>query len=156
MNKLVVVFGLFAVTVFFGIGVTAVQLATDSFFFPLDLGNSFDIDDLFDSNDEEYFYDNFEDYEDAAIIDSAAAMEPYESESFVDPAITESGNSNYSWTCGDGTMIEGAWTNDGECDCNDCSDEEVFKCSTGQLIPIGYIGDGDCDCADTCEDEGDY
>ena len=37
MNKLVVVFGLFAVTVFFGIGVTAVQLATDSFFFPLDL-----------------------------------------------------------------------------------------------------------------------
>jgi len=138
MNKLVVVFGLFAVTVFFGIGVTAVQLATDSFFFPLDLGNSFDVDDLFDSND------------------TAAAMAPYESESFVDPAITESGNSNYSWTCGDGTMIEGAWTNDGECDCNDCSDEEVFKCSTGQLIPIGYIGDGDCDCADTCEDEGDY
>ena len=66
---------------------------------------------------------------------------------------SNSGSTTSSWTCGDGTVIDGAWTNDQECDCDDCSDEEVFQCSSGQLIPRGYIGDGDCDCADTCEDE---
>jgi hypothetical protein len=66
---------------------------------------------------------------------------------------SNSGSTTSSWTCGDGTVIDGAWTNDQECDCDDCSDEGVFQCSSGQLIPREYIGDGDCDCADTCEDE---
>jgi hypothetical protein len=152
MNKLVVVFGLFGLTFFFGLGVTAVQFATDSFFFPFDfLGNYFDTDDLFDSGTEDVMFDT------EAIQDTMESeyseMTPDESESYVDPAISESGTTSSSWTCGDGTEIEGAWTNDGECDCNDCSDEEVFQCSSGQFIPKEYIGDGDCDCADTCEDE---
>jgi hypothetical protein len=151
MNKLVVVFGLFGLTFFFGLGVSAVQFATDSFFFPLDLGESFDVDDLFDSDAEEVMFDT------EAIQDTMESeyseMTPDESESYVDPAISESGTTSSSWTCGDGTEIEGAWTNDGECDCNDCSDEGVFQCSSGQFIPKEYIGDGDCDCADTCEDE---
>jgi serine/threonine protein kinase len=58
-----------------------------------------------------------------------------------------------SWTCGDGTVIDGAWTNDGECDCNDCTDEEVFKCANGTIINAAYINDGDCDCGDLCDDE---
>ena len=45
MNKLVVVFGLFGLTFFFGLGVTAVQFATDSFLFPFDSGESLDVDD---------------------------------------------------------------------------------------------------------------
>ncbi len=147
MNKLVVVFGLFAVTVFFGIGVTAVQIATDSFFFPFDSGESLDVDDYLDSDTEEIVFD---DYEEATEIDYAE-ISPDEDEALVDPAITESGST--IWTCGDGTEIQGDWTNDGECDCNDCSDEEVFQCSNGQIIPKEYIADGDCDCVDTCEDE---
>ena len=151
MNKLVVVFGLFGLTFFFGLGVTAVQFATDSFLFPFDSGESLDVDDLFDSGTEEVMFDT------EAIQDTMESeyseMTPGESESYVDPAISESGTTSSSWTCGDGTEIEGAWTNDGECDCNDCSDEGVFQCSSGQFIPKEYIGDGDCDCADTCEDE---
>ena len=51
MNKLVVVFGLFGLTFFFGVGVTAVQLVTDSFLFPFDSGGGFEVDDLLDFND---------------------------------------------------------------------------------------------------------
>jgi hypothetical protein len=153
MNKLVIAFGLFGLTFFFGLGVTAVQLVTDSFFFPFDMGGGFDADDLMDVFDSSSQEEDLYDY--GAIQESMESeyseMTPDEGESYVDPAISESGST--TWTCGDGTVIEGAWTNDGECDCNDCSDEEVFQCSNGQMIPKEYIGDGDCDCADTCEDE---
>ena len=150
MNKLVVVFGLFGLTFFFGVGVTAVQLVTDSFLFPFDSGGGFEVDDLLDFNDSN---------NEEVMFDTEAVQESFQSEysemtldsgSQVDIATTES---RVSWTCGDGTIIDGAWTSDGECDCNDCSDETVFRCSNGGFIASEYLNDGDCDCGDTCEDE---
>jgi serine/threonine protein kinase len=68
-----------------------------------------------------------------------------------EPAYQES---TASWTCGDGSVIDGAWTNDGECDCDDCSDEDdLFKCANGTIINVAYLNDGDCDCGDLCDDE---
>ncbi len=63
-------------------------------------------------------------------------------------------NESFQWTCLDGTKtIQGSWANDGECDCNDCSDEYVFKCPEGNIINYSWIGDGDCDCETSCDDE---
>jgi len=57
----------------------------------------------------------------------------------------------YCW--GNGSEIPSSWVNDGECDCDDCEDEdELFKCSSGEVIPISWYYDGDCDCND-CSDE---
>lgn len=148
MNKLVVVFGLFALTFFFGLGVTAVQLVTDTFFFPFDSGASLDLDDLFDSGSEEF---DFESIQDDMGTDYTEMTEE-EIYSTVDSAGTVTGGA--SWTCSDGTVIDAAWTNDGECDCNDCSDEDnLFKCANGTIINAAYLNDGDCDCGDTCDDE---
>jgi len=146
MNKLVVVFGLFALTFFFGLGVTAVQFVTDSFWFPFDSGSSLDADDLFDSGEELDAYDWEETTEeDMGGYDEIDAYEEFEGDN-VEEAIAG------GWTCGDGTTIDGSWTNDGECDCEDCSDEYVFKCPEGKIINYSWIGDGDCDCND-CSDE---
>lgn len=142
MNKLVLVFGLFALTVFFGVGVTAVQLATDSFLFPFESEESFDLDDLFDSGNGEEMYEFNEYQEDLGT--EYIETSPEETE-------------GASWTCFDGTVIDAAWTNDGECDCNDCSDEDnLYKCANGTVIDVAYLNDGDCDCGDSCEDEVDY
>jgi len=142
MNKLVIVFGLFALTFFFGLGVTTVQLATDSFFFPFDSGGSMDLDDSFDSDE----YDDTEteySWEDSSYVEDFPVADTTASESLGE-----------SWTCSDGTVIDAAWTNDGECDCNDCSDEDnLFKCANGTIINAAYLNDGDCDCGDTCDDE---
>ncbi len=152
MNKLVVVFGLFALTFFFGLGVTAVQLVTDTFFFPFDSGASLDLDDLFDSSGDGAIYDDFEEYQEDGSIDYTEMTEE-EIESAVDVAAAES-TGGASWTCSDGSVIDAAWTNDGECDCNDCSDEDnLFKCANGTIINAAYLNDGDCDCGDTCDDE---
>jgi hypothetical protein len=142
MNKLVVVFGLFALTFFFGLGVTAVQIATDSFFFPFDSGGSMDLDDLFDSDEYDVTETEYNWEESSSEVDYTA----------VDTVATESLGA--SWTCSDGSVIDAAWTNDGECDCNDCSDEDnLFKCANGTIINAAYLNDGDCDCGDTCDDE---
>ncbi len=149
MNKLVVVFGLFALTFFFGLGVTAVQLVTDSFFFPFDSGGSMDLDDLFDSGSEEFDYESIQD----DMGTDYTEMTEEEIESAVDVAAAES-TGGATWTCSDGSVIDAAWTNDGECDCNDCSDEDnLFKCANGTIINAAYLNDGDCDCGDTCDDE---
>ena len=149
MNKLVVVFGLFALTFFFGLGVTAVQLVTDSFFFPFDSGGSMDLDDLFDSGSEEFDLESIQD----DMGTDYTEMTEEEIESAVDVAAAES-TGGATWTCSDGSVIDAAWTNDGECDCNDCSDEDnLFKCANGTIINAAYLNDGDCDCGDTCDDE---
>lgn len=142
MNKLVVVFGLFGLTFFFGLGVTAVQLVTDSFFFPFDSAGSWDMDHLFGSDDYEITEDEYN-WEEATTVEESYAA---------DTAATETLGS--TWTCSDGSVIDAAWTNDGECDCNDCSDEDnLFKCANGNIIDVAYLNDGDCDCGDTCDDE---
>jgi len=71
----------------------------------------------------------------------------------VDSTASPTGSPGMAWACGDGTEIDGSWTSDGECDCNDCSDESVFQCSNGEFITTEYFNDGDCDCVDNCEDE---
>ena len=148
MNKLVVVFGLFALTFFFGLGVTAVQFATDSFFFPFDSGESLDVDDLFDSDSEEFDLESIQD----DLGSDYTEMTEEEIYSGVDSTAAATGGA--SWTCSDGSVIDAAWTNDGECDCNDCSDEDnLFKCANGTIINAAYLNDGDCDCGDTCDDE---
>jgi hypothetical protein len=150
MNKLVLVFGLFALTFFFGLGVTAVQFATDSFFFPFDSGESLDVDDYFDTNSDEAIYDDYYEYEESPVIDYTEEADVYDSE--VDVSATESGGPTF--TCSDGSVIDAAWINDGECDCNDCSDEDsLFKCANGTIINAAYLNDGDCDCGDLCDDE---
>ena len=117
MNKLVLVFGLFALTFLFGLGVTVVQVTTGSFFFPFDSGESLDIDDYFDSNSEEAMDDYY------AYVDSTSIVyeEADEYASEVDVAAADTGGPTF--TCSDGSLIDAAWTNDGECDCSDCSDE---------------------------------
>lgn len=139
MNKLTLVFVLFSVTVFFGISVSIVQLVTDTFLFPFDSGNMFESDEQLDSEqfnfDPEAVKKAYDESEAAAIADMADL------------------SSEFTWTCGDSTSIDGAWANDGDCDCTDCSDESVFKCSNGQLIALAYVNDGDCDCLENCEDE---
>lgn len=148
MNKLVVVFGLFALTFFFGLGVTAVQLVTDTFFFPFDSGGSMDLDDLFDSGSEEFDLESIQD----DLGSDYTEMTEEEIYSAVDSTAAATGGE--SWTCSDGSVIDAAWTNDGECDCNDCSDEDnLFKCANGTIINAAYLNDGDCDCGDTCDDE---
>jgi hypothetical protein len=144
MNRLALVFILFAMTVFFGLSVTVVQIVTDSFYFPFDSAGSFDSGESYDSEDlfgsEEYIETESEsDYE----------MSESEAEAILDAADL----SEFTWTCGDGTVIDGAWTNDGECDCNDCTDESVYVCPSGQLIAKAYVNDGECDCEDSCDDE---
>ncbi len=68
-----------------------------------------------------------------------------------EPAYQES---TASWTCGDGSVIDGAFRNDEECDCYDCSDEDsLFRCENGTIINAAYLFDGDCDCGDSCDDE---
>ena len=151
MNKLVVVFGLFALTFFFGLGVTAVQLVTDSFLFPFDSGGGFDSDDLmdvFDSNSEEEYLYEYEDIQEDVPMDYTEIV-PDDSE--VDVAAAEGGA---TWSCGDGNTIDAAWLNDGECDCDNCADEDgLFKCANGTIINAAYLNDGDCDCGDICDDE---
>jgi hypothetical protein len=153
MNKLVVVFGLFGLTFFFGLGVTAVQLVTDSFLFPFDSGG-FDVDDLLDFNDstnEDVMFD-YESVQEEMQNDFSEAT-PMDMDAAVDVAGSESVG-GATWTCSDGSVIDAAWTNDGECDCNDCSDEDnLFMCANGTAINIAYLNDGDCDCGDTCDDE---
>ena len=147
MNKLVVVFGLFALTFFFGLGVMAVQFATDSFWFPFDSGSSLDSDDLFGSDEGDLDYD----WEEPTEVD----MGSEEMDTYAEPEVDYAEEAIAGgWTCGDGTTIDGSWTNDGECDCEDCSDESVFRCSTGEFIPNEYVNDGECDCTELCEDEG--
>jgi len=41
----------------------------------------------------------------------------------IDTTAYESSPSEASWPCGDGTSINAAWVNDGECDCDNCADE---------------------------------
>jgi serine/threonine protein kinase len=66
----------------------------------------------------------------------------------------ESSPSELGWSCGDGTSINAAWLNDGDCDCDNCADEDgLFKCANGTIIDIDYLNDGDCDCGDICDDE---
>lgn len=132
MNKLALVFVLFTLTVFFGLSVTVLQIVTDSFYFPFDSGESLDIEENIET-------DGWNDYE----------LSEGEEEAILNALDL----SDITWTCGDGTVIEGAWTNDGECDCNDCSDESVYVCPNGQLIAKAYVNDGDCDCEDSCDDE---
>ena len=146
MNRLALVFILFGMTVFFGRSVTVVQIVTDSFFFPFDSGNSFDSGDSFGS---EYFNDS-EEYVDTE-YDAEYEMSESEGEAILDMA--DLASPGFIWTCGDGTEVDGTWTNDGECDCNDCSDESVYVCPSGQLIAKAYVNDGECDCEDSCDDE---
>lgn len=144
MNRLALVFVLFAMTVFFGLSVTVVQIVTDSFFFPFDSSGSFDSGESYDS-------ENFIDSEEYTNNQSGADYEISESE---EEAILDAADlSTFTWTCGDGTVIDGAWTNDGECDCNDCTDESVYVCPSGQLIAKAYVNDGECDCEESCDDE---
>jgi hypothetical protein len=153
MNKLVVAFGLFALTFFFGLGVTVVQLVTDSFFFPLDMGGGFDADELMDVFDSGSQDEDLYDY--GAIQEEMDYTEMVaDSTSAVDIAVTESGESVGNWDCGDGNSIDAAWLNDGECDCYNCADEDnLFRCSNGDIINAAYLNDGDCDCGSTCDDE---
>jgi hypothetical protein len=85
MNRLALVFILFAMTVFFGLSVTVVQIVTDSFYFPFDSAGSFDSGESYDSEDlfgsEEYIETESEaDYEMSeseaeAILDAADLSE---------------------------------------------------------------------------------
>lgn len=139
MNKLATVFGLFALTVLLGIGVAVAQLVTDNFMFPFESGGGTGIEELMELNrdtsaDTGLMQRNLEE------------QTQYFEEEF-------SNLKNTGWTCGDGTILDGTLTNDGECDCSDCSDETVFRCSNGEFIDKAYLNDGDCDCADSCEDE---
>jgi len=140
MNKLVVVFGLFGLTFCFGLGVTAVQLANGSFLFPFDSGGGFGLEELMNLD-----------------TDTEADLTLVKTE-FENPAqfFEEefSDLKNTGWTCGDGTLIDGTSTGNGDCDCTDCSDETVFRCSNGEFIAKEYLNDGECDCGDSCEDEG--
>lgn len=140
MNKLVVVFGLFALTVCIGIGVAAAQLVTNNFLYPFDSEGSFGLKELMNLDKD-------------TAADSALMQQEFENQAtFFEEEFSKLKNTG--WTCGDGTIIDGTLTNDGECDCTDCSDETVFQCSSGKFISIEYLNDGDCDCADTCDDEG--
>jgi len=98
---------------------------------------------------------------DTAYADSIAAAATADSIAFAEALAAAAdtlaaGNFNQgspTWSCLDGTKtIDGSWANDGECDCDDCSDEYVFKCPEGKVINYSWIGDGDCDCND-CSDE---
>ncbi len=144
MNRLVLVFVLFTMTVFFGLAVTVVQIATDSFYFPFDSGESFDTKALDDT-------ENYMESDEYIDTETGADYEISESE---EEAIVDTAQlSTFNWTCGDGTVIDGSWTNDGECDCNDCTDESVYVCPSGQLIAKAYVNDGECDCEGSCDDE---
>lgn len=94
-------------------------------------------------------------------LDRLSGIEAYDSEEFY---------------CRNGESIPASWYNDGECDCDDCSDEpngaselaapsygygygydaygddEVFYCNDGREIPASWVYDGECDC-DDCSDE---
>jgi len=85
-------------------------------------------------------------------------------------------NDSEEFYCRNGETIPASWYNDGECDCDDCSDEpngaselaapsygygygydaygndEVFYCNDGSEIPASWVYDGECDC-DDCSDE---
>jgi hypothetical protein len=140
MNKLAVVFSLFALTVLLGIGIAVAQLVTDNFMFPFESGGGFGVEELMELNS------------DTAADTALMQMELEEQAQFFEEGFSDLKNTG--WTCGDGTIIDGAWASDGECDCNDCSDETVFRCSNGEFITTEYLNDGDCDCVDSCEDEG--
>ena len=107
---------------------------------------------LFSSDDGNYYPPTTET---TYYADSVAAQAAADSAAAAMPAVTGgSTNSSFTWTCNDGSKtIDGSWANDGECDCNDCSDEYVFKCPEGNIINNSWIGDGECDCATTCDDE---
>jgi serine/threonine protein kinase len=57
-----------------------------------------------------------------------------------------------SFICGTGEIIPLTFANDGDCDCDDCSDENPFECFGGKLIPRQWVNDEDCDCP-LCDDE---
>lgn len=140
MNKLATVFGLFALTVCLGIGVAVAQLVTDNFLFPFDSEEGFGMEELKDLGT------------DTAADTALMQMDLEDQSQYFEEEF--SNQKNTGWACGDGTIIDGTWTNDGQCDCSDCSDETVFRCSNGEFIDKDYLNDGDCDCADSCEDEG--
>jgi serine/threonine protein kinase len=56
------------------------------------------------------------------------------------------------FVCGSGDTVPLFFINDGDCDCNDCSDENPFECFGGKYIPRNWLNDGDCDCL-LCDDE---
>lgn len=108
---------------------------------------------FYDSNEGNYYYpptetsspSNDADQAAQAAADTFAAMAEVESK-------TSSAN---NWSCGDGNYINSAWLNDGECDCDNCADEDnLVRCNNGDVINLAYINDGDCDCYE-CDDEAD-
>ena len=107
---------------------------------------------LFSSDDDNYYPTTETIYNADSVAAAQAAADT--AAAAVAAATGTPTNSSFTWTCNDGSKtIEGAWANDGECDCNDCSDEYVFKCPEGNIINYSWIGDGDCDCATSCVDE---
>jgi len=158
MKKLVIVYGLFSLIFLFGLGVTIIQGLTGTFFFPFgsfnepDFGSIFELPDFRSEEEiERERMATLDSIADADSVAAAAAEAEARGRYYEDESNAQSRKG--SWTCGDGTTIDGSWTNDGECDCSDCSDESVFTCSDGKNIPNSYLNDGECDCASSCEDE---
>jgi serine/threonine protein kinase len=104
---------------------------------------------IFDVFEEDSNYYPMESSSSSSEIEAAAAAADTAAASPTSSVPT----SDFTWPCGDGNFINPAWTNDGECDCNDCSDEDnLFKCTNGEIINVAWLNDGACDCND-CSDE---
>ena len=87
---------------------------------------------------------------DAAAAAQAAADSAAAANASAAQAATSSAN---SFSCGDGNYINGAWLNDGDCDCYNCADEDgLARCNNGDIINSAFLNDGDCDCYE-CDDE---
>jgi serine/threonine protein kinase len=103
---------------------------------------------FYDSNEGNYYYPPTETSSPSndaaqAAADTAAAAAAFDSQT----------SSSNNWSCGDGNYINSAWRNDGECDCNNCADEDgLFKCANGTIINASFLNDAECDCYD-CSDE---
>lgn len=58
--------------------------------------------------------------------------------------------------CANLDNVPASYANDGECDCDDCTDEYAFQCPEGKYILSNYLNDGDWDCANGAdENQGD-
>jgi serine/threonine protein kinase len=122
-NKLALVFSLFSLAVIIGIIVIVVEFGNGY--------ENYDFDDEIEIGD-----------------DSGGAIIPGLNDSIdVDDEPIQD-----EFVCGSGDTVPLSFINDGDCDCNDCSDENPFECFEEKYIPRKWINDGECDCT-YCEDE---